>query len=496
MAAVELLPTACQICSKTLEALHAMTVNRSKSKGFAKTALLVALVASVGIFSAYTWMDRGEATSVEDNELTFAAFESSFVSSIIESGDVASSSNVEIRCRVRERGGVAILEIVQEGTLVSEGDFLVQLEDSTFRDEVVERKIQVAQDRASVIQAESNLNAARRSLLEFENGQFAQELATYEAEFALAEEMLRRAREYKQYSENLARKGYVTKAQLEADRFAVVRSEKELELAKSKLSVFREFSQQTLEAQLKATIAQEEANLEASQFTLELSKQRLKHFEDQVAACRITAPSAGQVVYANEIDGRGESGIVIEEGVTVREGQAIIRLPDPDNMQVTTKVNDSKINSVHDGQEAIIRLDTAPEVPIKGIVRRVADFPLPRRWSQAPIEYEVYVDVVEKNDLVRPGLRAKVEVFVENHASVVQIPVSALLERGSDYYVVVKGDEGSRELRQVKLGPNNESMVVIQSGIQVDEHVLVDPDGFRDAESLDDDEPAGSDSDT
>lgn len=456
-----------------------MNTLRKRHRGFIKTAVVGTVLLAGAAFAAISYLGADRDNPVLENELTFSVVNRQFVSSIIESGDVASSSNVEIRCRVRERGGTAILKIVDEGTAVEEGDFLVQLEDSTFRDEVVERKIRVAEDRASVIQAKSNLDTAIRSLNEFENGQFEQELATYEAEYALAEETLKRAREYKKYSENLARKGYVTKAQLEADRFAEVRALKEVDLAKNKLKVFRDFSQQTMEAQLKATIMQEEANLEAREFTLELSKQRLKYYEDQVEACRIVAPSAGQVVYANEIDGRGESGIVIEEGVTMREGQAIIRLPDPSNMQVTTKVNDSKINSVKPGQECIVRLDTAPEVPIKGKVRSVAAFPLPRRWSQAPIEYEVYVDIIEQNEMVRSGLRAKVEVFIERVDEAVQVPVSTLLERGEDYYVVVK-HESEHELRRVKIGANNSSTVVILEGLEPDEQVLVDPRQYRD----------------
>jgi RND family efflux transporter MFP subunit len=466
-----------------------MTAARPKNRGFVKTALAGAILLATALITTISFLGNDDDRALAENELTFSVVRSDFVSSIIESGDVASSRNVDIRCRVRERGGTAISKIVDEGTLVKEGDFLAQLEDSTFRDEVVERKIRVAEDRASVIQAQSNLTAAKRSLREFENGQFAQELATYEAEFAFAEENLRRARDYKKYSENLARKGYITKAQLEADRFAVVRAEKELQLAKSKLAVFRDFSQDRMEAELKAAIQQEEANLEASQFTLELSKQRLKYFEDQVAACYITAPADGQVVYANEIEGRGESGIVIEEGVTVREGQSIIRLPDPQSMQVTTKVNDSKINSIQPGQHALVRLDTAPEVPIRGIVREVANFPLPRRWSQAPIEYEVYVDIVENSDMVRPGLRAKVEVFVEQEEDALQVPVSALVERNRDFYVVVKSGDNA-ELRPVRIGPNNESMVIIREGLDEGELVLVDPDEFREVNPV---ENAGSD---
>ena len=455
-----------------------MNVQRNNSKGFVKSALLITGLLAAGLVTTFSFLGGDGDRALQDNELTFEAFRGDFLSSIVESGDVGSSSNVDIRCQVRERGGTTILEIVEEGAMVTKGDFLVQLEDSGFRDELVEQKIRVAQDRAAVIQAESDLYTAQRTLSEFESGQFSQELSTLEAESAFAKETLRRARQYKKYSENLARKGYVTLAQLEADQFAVVRAEKELALAESKLELYRKHTQERMQAELKAEIKKQEANLEASQFTLELSKQRLAYYENQVASCRILAPSDGQVVYANEIDGRGESGIVIEEGVSIREGQSIIQLPDPDNMQVSTKVNDSKINSVRAGQQAVIRLDTAPETPIKGVVRKVAAFPLPRRWSQAPIEYQVFVDITEKHPSVRSGLRAKVEIYIEEESDCVQVPVSALLEKGRSYYVVVKKD-GQHELRPVEIGPNNESTVIITDGVSEGEHVLIDPDEFR-----------------
>ncbi len=454
-----------------------------------KTALLSGIVLCAGLAAATAWFG-GSADQDSDpvGGLTSIVKQGQFVSSITEPGDVQSSSNVEIRCRVRERGGTPILKVVAEGTRVEAGDFLVQLDDSSFRDELVEQKIRVATDKASVIQAESDLNTATRGLQEFENGQFDQELATLEAELAFSQETLRRTRQYKQYSEKLARKGYVNKAQLEADRFAVIKAEQEVNLAQSKLTVFRDFTQERLKAELVAEIKKQEANLEASQYTLELSKQRLAYYEQQVASCHIVAPVAGQVVYANDVEGRGDSGIVIEEGVSVREGQILIQLPDPTNMQVVAKVNDSKINSVRSGQDVTIRLDTAPEVPIAGRVRKVADFPLPRRWSQAPIEYEVFIDVTEQNELVRTGLRAKAEVFVERIDNALMAPVSSIIEKGDSYFAVVaEGTE--RELRSITIGPNNESHVVIASGLQPGEHVLVDPDEFRqDATEVGDDD--------
>jgi multidrug efflux pump subunit AcrA (membrane-fusion protein) len=459
-----------------------VTAPSGPSRGFIKTILLTALILAGGIAGLFAWINATDSDqSTAGNDLTFAVIEGEFISSINEPGDVLSSSNVEVRCRVRERGGTPILEIVDEGTQVEVGDFLVQLDDTDYRDELVEQKIQVASDRAAVIQAQSDLATAERTLAEFENGQFAQEVATLEAELALAEETHRRALEYRKYSANLARKGYINKAQLEADEFAVLKAEAEVDLARSKLNVLENFSKERMRAELVAEIEKQKANLEASQFTEELSRQRQAYYEEQVAACRITAPVAGQVVYASDIEGRGESGIVIEEGVNVLEGQAIIRLPDPENMQVVARVNDSKINLVQAGQPAIIRLDTATGVEIAGKVRKVADFPLPRRWEQAPIEYEVFIDITERNEMVRTGLRAKAEVFVERIDKAIQAPVSSVIQRGDRYFVVVASGV-QREMREVKLGTNNESLVVIESGLKPGERVLVDPDDYRDAE--------------
>ena len=64
----------------------------------------------------------------------------------------------------------------------------------------------------------------------------------------------------------------------------------------------------------------------------------LQEIEEQIAKCTILAPQDGQVVYANESDRRGNSEVIIEPGVAVRERQVIVRLPNPEYMQVAAKI--------------------------------------------------------------------------------------------------------------------------------------------------------------
>ena len=184
------------------------------------------------------------------------------------------------------------------------------------------------------------------------------------------------------------------------------------------------------------------------------------------------------VVYANETDRRGDASFVIEEGAILRDGQPIIRLPDPTQMQVRTKVNDSKINDIEVGDDCLIRVDTDPEKPVRGRVRKVSSFPLPRRWYQAPIEYEVFVDIVEQSPLVRPGLRGKVEIFTDRQSGVLQSPLSSVVKMGEAYYVFVKADDQIVQ-RKVEIGVNNDKFVIIQSGLSDGENVILDADSYK-----------------
>jgi RND family efflux transporter MFP subunit len=453
---------------------------RMSTGGFIKSSLIVVL--ALGLFvglGSFAIRDRSGARITVNQQLVAEATRGEFISSVIESGDVDSSKNVEIRCKVKSQGraGTQILDIIPEGSIVAKDDFLAQLDDSLLVDELTEQKILEAEDKAAVIQAQSDLDTALRVLEEYQNGTYEQERATLEAEKALAEEMLRRAGDYRNYSENLNRKGYITKTQLDADKFAVVKAEKDLNLATQKLSMFERYTRERMVAEYSAEIEKQRANLDAAKFKLELSQLRLKELQQQVAACRITAPIDGMVVYANELDRGGDVALVIEEGVLVRDGQPIIRMPDNDFMEVKVNVSESKISLVQPGQTAIVRLDTDREVVVAGKVRQVSTFPLPRRWFQAPVEYEVFVDITEKHAAVRPGLRAKVEMIVEQLPDAIQSPVSALVREGEEFFVLVSKADGI-EIRRVTVGPANIRNIVITAGLEPGEKVILDPETY------------------
>lgn len=406
--------------------------------------------------------------------LTAQVTEGPFMQEVVERGEVESSSNVEIRCQVQSRlaTGTAIIQIVPEGTYVKEGDFLVKLDDSGLQADLVLQQIAANTSRAAVVEAQADADAAKLALKEYESGTFKQEEGAAESDEFVAKENLRRAEEYLRYSEKLAARGYVTEVQLEADRFAVEKARKELEAARTKLDVLHRFTKLKTLNKLKADVETADARLKSRENSHKLDTDRLKLLQDQLANCVVKAPTSGQVVYANLPTGEP----LIAEGKLVRERQIMIRLPDPKRMQVTARVNESRIDRVKNGMRARIRLDAFPEQELMGTVRSVSEYPLPAISPYSTMkEYAAEIDIDEPPPGIRSGMTAQASIEVEKLEKAVQVPLQAVLERGDRRFCIVAQDDGELAACEVTVGPANDQSVVIEDGLHPGDQVVLAP---------------------
>ena len=325
------------------------------------------------------WMYVVGPNSQEVEVITHQVSRGRFQHDVTEPGEIESSANVEIRCEVRSRGngsgGTAIIEIVPEGTLVEEGDFLVKFDSSALESELLAQQIVVNTSKATVIQAQSLYDTAEISLKEYLQGTFRQEEETLEGEILIAKENLSVAQEYLKYSELLHSKGYLTAQQLDADQFAVEKALSERKIGETKLNVLREFTKAKMVKQLEADIAAAAAVLASEKSSHQLDLEKLDEIQTQIEKCEVLAPSAGQVVYANDSNRRGGEEIIIEEGTLIRERQVVIRLPNSDLMQVRAKINESRIDLVKEGMRTTIRVDAFPGDDLDGRVTKIDAFP-------------------------------------------------------------------------------------------------------------------------
>ena len=437
-------------------------------------------LAGAGALSALLWFDDGEEGNSQQIEPIYEeAKVAEFRLEIVEPGEVESAENVEIKSKVKSRGsgGVSILEIIPEGTLVKKGDFLVRLDDAGLQKELLRQRISVHQANANLVKAQADVEAAKLALQEYLSGTFRQNEEQLESAEFVAKENFRRAEEYLAYSQKLAAKGYVSEAQLEADQFAVEKAVKELDLAQTRLEVLRTHTQKAKVNDLNASILTTEARLESARNSYELELTQEREIEDQIVNCTILSPADGEVTYANV----NNKGVVIAEGEEVRENQTIIRLPDSSRLLVQAKINESRVEQVKTGMKCRITIDAIRDVELEGSVQSVSDYPWPAfdRYRAHIKEYGTKIIINDAPKGLRTGMTEKVTILSELIEDALQIPLPAVFRKKGQAYCLVAGEDEELELREIELGPNNMSHAVVRSGLQEGESVVINPDPFR-----------------
>ncbi|QDT70050.1 macrolide transporter subunit MacA [Planctomycetes bacterium MalM25] len=449
---------------------------------------MLALIALTGA-GGYWWWRAGQTADTDtlpSDALLHTVEREDFSLEITERGEIQSAGGVEVKSEVKSQNsaGIAILRIVPEGTQVEEGDFLVQLDSSALESDRLLQQINVNTAEALVIEAQNLYETAIIAQKEYLEGLFVQERQTIESEVFVAEENLSRAEEYVEYSRKLAAKGYVSDLQLQADMFAVEKSKKELDAAKTKLRVLEDFTKAKTLKQLSSDAAIAKAKWESLKNSYQLEIDKLTEIEDQIAKCLVTAPAPGAVIYAHGEENRGGNEFVVEEGAVIRERQTIIRLPDISSMQVEVEVNESLIQYVQEGMPAAIRLVGATDEVLRGRVARVNQYAEPTNWRRANVkDYKAFVAIEEDSSVLKTGMTASVTISAMYAPDSIVAPVQSIYAHGDRLYCFVQEDQGFLA-REVSVGPTNDRFYVIESGLASDETIALNPRKLSDRVEL------------
>jgi multidrug efflux pump subunit AcrA (membrane-fusion protein) len=443
----------------------------------AAAALVAVAIAAGG--GVWWWLQRGDS-SPDTSILLHTVHRDNFELSITERGEIEAFDVTEVRSLVKSNNtsGNAILRIVPEGTHVKQGDFLVELDSSALAAQRMSQKILVNDAKAAEVEAHNNYDVAVIAKREYLEGTYLQDRQTIESELFVAEENLNRAKDYYAYSQKLASKGYVNENQLEADRFAVEKANKDLDAAKTKLMVLDEFTKPKQVSTLESAIQIAKAKWDAAQSSDQLETEKLQDLDDQVAKCTITAPQDGVVKYAHLTDQRGDQQFIVEEGTIVRERQAIIKLPNADSMRVNLTINESLVQYLQPGFTADIRPVGYGDRVLHGTVERVNQYAEPTGWRQANVkEYKAYIQIDDVASDLRSGMTASVTIHCADVPDAIQVPVQAIYSHGPKYYCFVHGPEGWTA-REVKAGPTNDKFFVVESGLNEGEQVALNPRAY------------------
>jgi HlyD family secretion protein len=453
--------------------------NTNNSRGGFGRAVrtLLGLLIAVGLIGGGVWAAMKYALPASNKAgpvaLTHQVVPTDFVVTITEDGNVESASNIDIRCLVA--GGGTIKEIVNDGTIVNQGDKLVEIDSAVIDEQILTQKIGFEKARAIRDQAKNDLEAAKISLREYVEGTYKKEQQAVDSQITVAEENMRSAQNTLLYTERMFRKGYVTPLQLESQQFAVKRSGLDLETAKTAKRVLEEFTYAKMKNDLETLVATAGAKATSEQAAYELEESKLKRLETQKLNCIIVAPQAGMVVYANESSGGGRMSSdrpKIEEGAVVRESQVILRVPDLTQMQVRATVHESKVESLRRDMRASVVIQNRK---LTGYVTSVANQPEPTSWGTSPVKkYATYVRIDGVQDDLKPGMTAKVEILIDERKGALTVPVQCVVEQGGKFYAW-RTNGAASEKTEVKLGLGDDRQVEVVSGLAKNDLVLQNP---------------------
>src|SRR3954447_13098970 len=448
--------------------------------GWSTLPSIAAIVAAFVVVAGFGWwLFAPKESGADESILLHTVARGDFELAITERGEIEAFDVTEIRSLVRSNNtsGNAILRIVPEGTKVKKGDFLVELDSSALETLRTSQQILVNDAKAAEVEAHNNYDVAVITKREYLEGTYLQDRQAIESELFVAEENLNRAKEYFTYSKKLASKGYVNENQLEADRFAVEKANKDLDAAKTKLKVLDEFTKLKQASTLDSAILIAKAKWEAAQNSDKLEVDKLKDIDDQISKCTMTAPQDGVVKYAHVSDGRGDQQFIVDEGTMVRERQIIIKLPNADSMRVNITVNESLVQYLEPGMAADIRPVGYDRV-LHGKVEKVNQYAEPTGWRQANVkEYKAFVHIDDASADLRSGMTASVTVHCANVPNALQVPVQAMYAHGPKFFCFVY-DHGRWNAREVKTGPTNDKTFVIESGLKEGEQVAMNPRAY------------------
>lgn len=416
-------------------------------------------------------------------------------------GELEAVENVDLQSHVE--GRTTIVFIAKEGTWAKKGDLLVELDSALIRQQLLEAKlanrqaeadlqsaqellaIQEAQNAADLQAAQVSLELANIALEQFEDGSYPQQLATAQTAVDMARITVQNKQEELDRTKSLYAKGFTTATDVQNAELSLTTVKNQLREAETSLKVLTDYThrmematrenavsqaQQAL-ARVRTTnaslLSTAKATVETKTLALATKSAALEKLEEQLANCKIYAPSEGMVVYVYDDD-----DYRIAEGAEVRERQRIIRLPDTSRMKAIVKMNESQVTKLETGQRARVYL-TGRE-PVAATLTRVnpvADSGS-RWWNPDMREYPVEVELDNTPPGLQPGMRAEVEVFTAQLSDVLAVPVAAVYSDRAGSYVFVREGEGVVP-KPVALAQSSDTHVRVTQGLSAGQQVLL-----------------------
>jgi RND family efflux transporter MFP subunit len=207
--------------------------------------------------------------------------------------------------------------------------------------------------------------------------------------------------------------------------------------------------------------AEKQSDLALKTANLDAARASVHRLEDLQGFAQVTAPFAG-VITARKTD--------VGELIVAGSGKELFRLAQTGTLRVYVPVPQSAARAVEAGQAAELSI---PELPGRHFIGKVVRTAGAMDASSRTLLTEVQVD--NSRGEILAGSYAEVQFPESGQAPALTLPSNTLLFRAEGTQVAVVKDDGSVELRNIRIGRDLGPTMEILEGVTATDHVIVNP---------------------
>jgi HlyD family secretion protein len=207
----------------------------------------------------------------------------------------------------------------------------------------------------------------------------------------------------------------------------------------------------------KLQAAQTHADIKRLKSQLENQTALVNDLQDFLVKFTITAPSSGMVIYKKD-----RNGTKRKAGSSVNPWDLVIAtLPDLSSMLSEIYINEIDISKVKTGQQVTVNVDAFPDKSFKGKVISIANVgeQLPNSDSKM---FEVQIKINDSDPSLRPSMTTGNKILIKNYNDVVYIATECV-HTGADSIPFVYTKNRTRQI--VVLGEANDKNIIVEQGL-------------------------------
>ncbi len=231
-----------------------------------------------------------------------------------------------------------------------------------------------------------------------------------------------------------------------------------------------------------------ESNLAQIYESIEIAKAQIRQAEKDLDNTVITSPIEGVITLLN-----ADVGELVVIGTLNNPGSIIMQIADLSKILVRTRVDESNVALVSEGQEATVYLNAYPDKQFGGKVQFMKLQREVWRDGSGYVQAEVLLDDLAGERLYN-GLTANVDISVQTLADVLKVPSQAVVDRRIEDLpdevvqnnplvdlsktftrVVYVFENGKALARPVKIGSSDLTDTVVLAGLTEGDRVIVGP---------------------